>query len=128
MSTPRQEQDPLESYRPMDFSEVELIVGENIPVPKHEELEPYQIALWKPVMLKSGTIICNLIHYRFPNAYCQIQMSPETPRRYHTFMVHSGPLEAHIAEDVVDQIFMENVWPDIKSKLLQFEVSKARRN
>ncbi|MFH0863987.1 MAG: hypothetical protein V1858_02790 [Candidatus Gottesmanbacteria bacterium] len=119
MNNSKQERQPisLNEYNPLDWPDVYLLVGEDIPVPKHKDLKPNQISVWETVMLKSGTIICNFIHRSFPNTYCQIQLSPDKIGQHHVFMQHFGPREAHITEELVDQIFLDNIAPQIKDEL-----------
>jgi hypothetical protein len=112
---------PFDSYSPKDWSDVVLFENSDIPIPKHEDLKPGEAAKWITVMNAQGTLITNMIHRKFPEAYCQIQMSLSL-EGLHTFMLHQGPREKHVKEEIVDNIFLTSIAPQL------IKIVQDRRN
>lgn len=94
-----------------------MLEGDGMPVPKHENLQPEEVSFWLSVTNQARTIaIANLIHRDYPNTYCQVQIS-RFGKNLHVFMLHGGPREAHIPEEIVNQIFLEHMAPQLMAEL-----------
>lgn len=112
----------LDTYRPLSLGDLEFIKGPNIPIPDRDLMRQRKmIARWETVQLQTGTIVTNLVHRDYPGTYCQVQMAPDLAGRYHVYMLHEGPREIHIREEVVDKLFTEEMAPQILNEV-------ARRN
>lgn len=108
---------PFDAYNPKNWDEARMLVGPGIPVPEHTSLKEGQICVWKTVANKSyTTLISNLIHRDFRGTYCQAQISL-VDNKYHVFMFHYGPRDLHMPEELVNQIFMEDMAPQILGEL-----------
>lgn len=104
-------------YNPIDWKDVVMLIGKGIPVPKHEDMIQGQSSVWHTIMNINGTIVSNLKHRDYPDTYCQVQISFDDNSQAHVFMQHHGPLEKHIPEELVDTIFINDMFPQIMSKL-----------
>lgn len=104
---PKREFD-VSSYQPKDWNEVvylESVVPERVFVPG-------ETAKWVASLTSGGVIVINLIHADYPDAVCQIQCSPDSHHRLHTFFQHVSPTKRYIPDDLAEKLFT-----DLKSQV-----------
>lgn len=105
-----QERFNLTSYCPQRLEEAVRL--DNLKMPDRVFSED-QDAKWETTMTPAMVVIANLVHRDYPDTFCQVQMSPDPRGRMNVMFLHAGEIEDHMPEDLVEDIFIQHMAPQI---------------
>lgn len=93
-------------YFPRVFEDLRYVEG--LRIPERDFVEGIEAIYETALNLKTGVVLANLVHVRYPKTICQIQIIPsDKPKQFNTWFAHTGEREDQIPEETIEGLFIK---------------------